>query len=686
MTPRISELKTYIFDKNHHAFRQQPVADKEALAREFMRAGVSPMRRAVRRFVWMMQNERPVLLKNQRIAFLRTVPVMPELFTAEEWADIRKTHFAHELGRVFNVNGNFALLLKQGFGGRRQAALLRLKQPCTQEQKEFLEAGIACIDAILDLSDRYALAAEKAGDAVLADILRRAVREGAKSFREALQIVRIMNYALWCAGHYHNTIGRFDQYMLPYYQADMERGMTREEALEWVEEFFITLNSDADLYPGMQQGDNGQSLVLGGVDRDGNDAVNELTRIGLVASLELKLIDPKINLRVSAKTPVELYELGSRLTKEGLGFPQYTNDDVAIPGLVNWGYSLEDARDYVMAACWELIIPGKANDLNNIDAISMPSVVREAALSHLEKSADFGDFLQAVAMELKSRCHALPHKHRNLFFEPAPVQSIFMDGCLEEARDIARGAKYNNFGVHGTGLATAADGLAAIRSVVFTAKQASAAAVVRALQEDFRGSEAVRQLLLEAPKVGNDDDAADDMLCFLVDAFADGLAGLNNERGGIYRPGTGSAMYYVTHGEELGATPDGRHAGAWLSANYSPALDIRLKGPISVIQSFSKPDLGRVVNGGPLTIEMHDTVFHNEEGIEKVARLVQLFILRGGHQIQLNTINRDRLLEAQAHPEQHRNLIVRVWGWSGYFVELDRVYQDHSIKRVEFAG
>ena len=686
MTQRIQGLKEFMFEKRHHVFRLAPIPDVQALARQFQLQNTSPLQRAVERFSWVLQQEQPALLPGQKIAFLRTVPKIPEVFTAEEWAEIRKTHFVHELGRVFNINGDYALLLKEGFGGRRQAARDRLEQECTPEQREFLFASIACIDAILALCGRYADVAEAAGDTELAAILHTSVVTGANTYREALQIVRIMNYALWCAGHYHNTIGRFDQYMLPYYSADIARGMTREEALEWTEEFFLSLNLDADLYPGMQQGDNGQSLVLGGVDRAGNSAVNDLTYLGLEASLELKLIDPKINLRVDRNTSAALYELGTRLTREGLGFPQYTNDDIAIPGLVNWGYAPEDAREYCMAACWELIIPGKANDLNNIDAVSMPEVVRDVTVTRLENSPSFDAFLENVANELKARCSVFPERHKNLFFEPAPVHSMLMDGCLEEARDIGAGGLYNNFGIHGTGLATAADSLAAIRHVVFETRQASAAAVVRALMEDFRGSEEVRRLLQDAPKVGNDDAAADDMLCFLTDAFADALAGLKNDRGGIYRPGTGSAMFYVTHGEALGATADGRHSGAWLSANYSSALDTRLKGPISVIHSFSKPNLLRVVNGGPLTIELHDTVFHNEEGIEKIARLVQLFILRGGHQIQLNTVNRERLLDAQAHPERHRNLIVRVWGWSGYFVELDRVYQDHIIRRAAFEG
>ena len=183
--------------------------------------------------------------------------------------------------------------------------------------------------------------------------------------------------------------------------------------------------------------------------------------------------------------------------------------------------------------------------------------------------------------------------------------------------------------------------------------------------------------------MGNDDDRADQYAAWLLDTFADSVEGLKNERGGIIRAGTGSAMYYIFHAKELGATADGREAGVPLPANYAPSLNIKLNGPVSLIKSFTKPHLDRTINGGPLTIEFPESVFTQDESITKVAQLVQFFVLRGGHQLQLNTVNRDRLLDAQKHPENYRNLIVRVWGWSGYFVELDKCYQDHIIRRAE---
>ena len=189
----------------------------------------------------------------------------------------------------------------------------------------------------------------------------------------------MLHLALWASNVYHNTVGRFDQYMWPYLKADLDRGMSHDEALDLLEEFFLSFNRDSDLYTGMQQGDNGQSLMLGGCDRDGKDASNDLTVLCLTASLELRRIDPKINLRVNRDTPLEVYEYCTKLTKQGLGFPQYANDDVVIPGLVKLGYDLEDARNYTVAACWEFIIPGVAMDIPNIGAMPLAEVVRQSS-------------------------------------------------------------------------------------------------------------------------------------------------------------------------------------------------------------------------------------------------------------------------------------------------------------------
>ncbi|WP_343277438.1 pyruvate formate lyase family protein, partial [Ligaoa zhengdingensis] len=538
---------------------------------------------------------------------------------------------------------------------------------------------------VQNLADRYRQLALEQGNRVVAESLAQVPAKPPRSFLEALQMFRIIHFTMWCGRNYHNTVGRFDQYMLPYLKADLEKGIyDLDSALELLEEFFLTFNRDSDLYPGMQQGDNGQSIVLGGLNEDGTDSYNILSELCLKASLELKLIDPKINLRVHKNTPVETYVLGTQLTKQGLGFPQYSNDDVVIPGLLNLGYEKKDAYNYAVAACWEFIIPGVAMDVPNIEALSFTKAVENAVFEHLEDAESYDAFREIVRRNIFSQAADLCGSVRNLYVYPAPFLSLMMEGCAEKARDISLGCKYNNYGLHGTGIATAADSLAAIKKYVFEEQSVGKQEMIDALKGDFAGHDLLcNKLRYETPKMGNNVDYVDEIAAGLLADFADSVQGRTNDRGGIFRAGTGSAMYYIWHSKDMPATPDGRHKGEGIAANYSPSLFSRCKGPVSIIKSFSKPDLKRVINGGPLTLELHDTVFRTEDSIQKVALLVKSFMDLGGHQLQLNSVNRDTMLDAQKHPENYRNLIVRVWGWSGYFVELDREYQDHIIQRME---
>ena len=426
-------------------------------------------------------------------------------------------------------------------------------------------------------------------------------------------------------------------------------------------------------------------MMLGGVDADGNDVYNPLSALCLKTCYELKLIDPKINLRVSKNTPPERYIESTHLTKAGLGFPQYSNDDVVIPGLTALGYDLRDARNYTVAACWEFIIPGLGSEIVNIGALSYPKALQKAVYESLEKAESFDIFMEDVKAAIKDEVERIISDLHDLYIVPAPFYSLLMDGCVDRARDMSLGNKYNNFGIHGTGLATAVDSLTAIRRTVFEEKSASPAEIVDAMKKDFAGYEALlHECRYETPKMGDGDGLSEEIASALMNAFADSLVGKKNERGGVFRAGTGSAMFYLRHAEEIDASPDGRRKGEAFGTNFSPSLYARSKGPFSVIRSFTACPVTRCINGGPLTMEFHSSVFNTDEGIDQVAKLVKMFIDKGGHQLQLNSVNRERLLDAQAHPENYRNMIVRIWGWSAYFVELDKAYQDHLIARQEF--
>ncbi len=657
-------LLNYIVKKEHHKYRKEH-PELAGLALEFSQAGLCPKERMTKRFELLSGLEAPVLLPEEKICFLRTVQEIPDCFTADEWVQIKEKHYIHELGYMSNLSPNYEDVIRVGLLAKREEAD---------------EYGQRVIAAIIRLADRYREQAIAEGKEELAAVLERVPRYGATSFYEALQFFRIIHYSLWLEGNYHNTVGRFDKYMNPYLKADMEKGRyTRETSLEMVEDFFLSFNKDSDLYPGVQQGDNGQSMVLGGMDENGEEVFNLLSELCLEASRNLLLIDPKINLRVNKNTPARIYELGTELTKAGLGFPQYSNDDVVVEGLVKLGYELKDARDYAMAACWEFIIPKVGADVANIGALSFPKVIDTCLHKDLPGCETFETFLEAVKTLIQRECDEICSGIKELWFVPSPFMNIMMDGGSYE------GGKYNNFGIHGTGVATAADSLAAISKYIYKERRFTKEELIEAVDSDFtQHSEILPVLRYEAPKMGNNEELPDNMTVQLLQMFADALKGKKNCRGGVYRAGTGSAMYYLWHANEIGASPDGRRKGEPFGTNFSASLFAKINGPLSVIQSFTKPDFTENTNGGPLTLEFAASMFKDEESVKKMAALVKAYIDMGGHQLQLNAVNSEMLKAAQEHPEEHRQLVVRIWGWSAYFVELDKEYQDHVLRRQQY--
>jgi pyruvate-formate lyase len=687
---RLLNLKRRVRAGEHRALRQAGPID---VLTECEAEGLSWTRRAARLVRRQCEAERVVIEPNERIVFTRTLPAVPPIYSPADWQRLTAGRTLHELGPVNNICADWGLVLAQGLLGRKAAALAaRDHSAADPAAVEFLDSAIETIDAVLNLAARYAATARQLGRADVAEILEHVPAQPPRTFHEALQALRLCQAVVWLSGHYHVGLGRFDQYLWPYLQADLEAGrLTPEGAEDLLAEFFIALNKDSDLYPGVQQGDNGQTLTLGGVTCAGDDAVNDLTRLVLRVSRDVALIDPKINLRMSAATDLDLLCLATELTRKGLGFPQYSNDDVVIPGLVAHGYELEDARDYVVAACWEFIIPGRGMEIVNIGAVSFPAAVDEALRSSLASGDGFAALLERVAANVRAQVADRADAYATLLLPPAPYYSVLMAGCLERGRDLSYGLQYNNFGIHGAGSANAADALAAVKQLVFDDRRISAAELLRALAANYDGYTALRRILLDAgPQVGNNDDAADAMLVKLFEYLAEACERYGRTpRGGIVRPGTGSAMYYIwlatghagMREPVVGATADGRRQGEPFSANLAPSPGARVRGPLSTLQSFAKIDYRRVCNGGPITLELSDSVFRDADAIRKTALLVRAFAQAGCQQLQLNSLNLETLIDARAHPEKHQNLIVRVWGWSGYFCELAPEYQDHIIAR-----
>ena len=581
-----------------------------------------------------------------------------------------------------NFTPNYFKVISSGLDAIKEEIRKTAKKTADSGKKEYADAMAECINICFEFSDKYKEKARLSGNTRLYNALCKIPHKGAETFYEACVFMKLCIYFIRASFTTHLGLGRFDQYMYPYYLNDKKNGVTDDEILETIELFFISINFDTDLYQGIQQGDNGQSMVLAGFDKDGNYLYNELSEMCMKASLELNLIDPKINLRVGKNTPDAIFEFGTMLTKQGMGFPQYCNDDVVIPGLIKLGYEPHDAYNYVVAACWEHIIPNCGADYPNIATMDFPAVVGKTVQDKLMECDSFESLMEKVKASIKEECDRIVLISRPMVMRV--FTSIFIDGCIEKLTDMwLGGAKYYNYGCHGAGIANAADALAAVKKNVFDDKTIKKEELLSALSKNFEGFDELRNLLKNSPKMGNNDDYADNIAGELMETFSSNINNRRNILGGIWRAGTGSAMEYIRKGALCPATADGRKAGEPYSSSFSPSLDVKTKGILSVLQSFTKYDLTNIINGGPLTIEIHDTVFRNEEGIKKTAMLVKDFILLKGHQLQINSINRERLIDAQKHPENYPNLIVRVWGWSGYFNELDLEYQNHIIRRTE---
>jgi pyruvate-formate lyase len=690
MNERLSRLKDRVRAGEQRSLRQVAPID---ILTECEAGQLSWSRRAACLVRRQCEAEQVIIDPEEQIVFTRTIPCIPPIYSPEDWAQLTVGRTLHELGTVSNICADWSLLLEQGLLGRRQVALATRERIGGDPQAvEFIDSAIETIDAVLGLAARYARAARQAGRKEIADILEQVPAHPARTFHEALLSLRLCQAVVWLSGHYHVGLGRFDQYMWPFLSADLKVGrLTVGTAEELLAEFFISLNKDSDLYPGVQQGDNGQSLTLGGVTPNGESAVNELTRMVLRVSRDVAMIDPKINLRISAHTDLELLNLATELTRVGLGFPQYSNDDVVIPALVAHGYDLEDGRDYVVAACWEFIIPGRGMEVVNIGAVSFPAAADQAIRDGLQAGDDFQDILSRTAENIDEQVRRLAEAYSRLLLPPAPYYSVFMHGCLEQGKDLSEGLKYNNFGIHGACAANAADALAAVKQFIFMDGSIGSTELLSALDANFTGYEPIHRILAEeGAKVGNNDPSVDLLLVKLFDDLAEACESYGRTpRGGILRPGTGSAMYYIwlATGHEgmrepvVGATADGRRPGEPFSANLSPSLGVRVRGPISMLQSFARINYQRIFNGGPITMELSDSVFRNDESVRKTAMLVRTFAQLGCQQLQLNSLNLETLLDAKEHPERHKNLIVRVWGWSGYFCELAPEYQDQIIAR-----
>ena len=591
--------------------------------------------------------------------------------------------------------------LARGIGGTIEDIEASLARHPEKEKQDFLTAAKIAMEAFSDYIAYYALEAEKAGLSEVVATCRAITRGAPASFREALQLMWFIHTVFYLEGRYAMAIGRMDQFLYPYYENDLESGvLTREEALELVE---CTLYKIREAW--YFGGDNVVNIAIGGVTREGKDAINELSYVILEAVGNCNIPGPNLSARLHKDMPPEFLDACLKVIGTGLGYPALMNDEVNIPALARNGYAIEDARDYCMVGCIENFLPGKQPPwsdgryntpkylelaLNN--GVCMLTGVRLGPeTGKAEEITSMADLMKALEEQMRygAADYMMRFRNENERYNPlhyqSPFLSCFAEGCIEKGLDINNGGTpYPS--VHGAGcmgIATMADSLAAIEKLVFKEKRFTLAELRDMLRCDFEGYEKERQMMLAVPKYGND--------CPETDKYAVWFVAFQHEIFSKYRTRDGGNVYIaiasnvqnISAGREIAATPDGRKARESVSDAASPMHGMDKRGPTAVINSLTRPDYTLVSCGTVLNQKYSPEMFKNPVQREKLASIIRAYFAGGGQEMQINSVSRDILIDAMDHPANYSGLVVRVSGFSAYYTLLGRDVQEDILKRTE---
>jgi formate C-acetyltransferase len=631
---------------------------------------------------------------------------------------------SHEWSGFAHVAMDYRKLLERGVEGMRREIEERLEaldiaDPQYPVRLPFYRAALEVLAGLLALAERYRrLALETAAgepDPVrkaelerMAAILGRVPLKPAGSFREAIQSFWLLQLVPQIESNgFSITPGRFDQYMWPYLELDLASGaIAWEEAQELVDMLFLKLSEimrvDGNIFAEINAGyASGQNIALGGVDREGRDATNPLSRLCLAANYHVRLHQPNLTVRLHQNSPREFLELVAQSVSGGNGMPQILNDELIIDSLVQRGIPLAEARDYIPVGCDEITAHGHWGRCNGgyLNFAKVLEVTlgggkdlrygkRTGLDLDVDSSLTFGEFLDAFDRQMAHGVHLqaceanlTDHLHREIM--PLPFVSVFLDDCLAKGRDVTDGGgHYNTTGLVGVGSATVADSLVAIRNLVFEKRKLSLREFREILLRDFAGSEPLRQFILNRlPKFGNDQDEADQLAVHVTGRFFDEVEKYRNYREGDFWPALYSVSAQIGLGNHVAATPDGRLAGQPLSDGLTPMYGLDVNGPTAALKSVAKVDQGRAPNGVIINQRLTRDLLLSPEGRDKFAQLLRCFVELRSFHWQFNVVDNETLRLAQLHPDDYRGLVVRVAGYSAIFVELSRKAQDSIIER-----
>lgn len=622
---------------------------------------------------------------------------------------------------------NYEKLFNLGLQGlineiREKMARLDQKIPADYvEQKDFLTASIISLEAVINFAKRYAVLAKESAvrqkNATRKKILEEIAETCAwvpanppRTFIEAIQFFYFIHLVRYLE---YSTLGigvRIDYLFGPYYEKDLKEGkITKEETLGILQLLWIKLNELGLVYsPTVSSVYGGvaslQAVTIGGTDEKGRDVTNDLTYLTMEAAKSLKIIEPSIALRVHEGTPDEVYSRATDVIKTGIGYPSLFNDEALIPLYERWGVPKNEAKQYAVSGCVYIEIPGKNVVRRSVGYFVLPKclwwalhqgVNPKTGEQHGARTPDpatfksWEDVLEAYAEQVKfftSKIEALERINNELLaqYAPRPFYSALLDGCIEQGKDCRRWV-YNSILHHFSqviGGTNVADAITAIKKVVFEDRKVTLPELITIMDKNWAGREDVRLACLNAPKFGNDDDYADE-IARIVQTRGEAAMEEVKDRFGHSHRGDGSAVS-ATYGlaADTPATPDGRFDGEpFADSTLAPAPGRDKKGPTAVLKSCSKISTVNTFNH-LLNQKFLPKFLEDDLKPAFLSYLKTWKKLKVPH-IQFNVVDRETLLKAKAQPERYSDLIVRVAGFSAYFVDLSSGLQDHIIARTE---
>jgi formate C-acetyltransferase len=632
------------------------------------------------------------------------------------------SYLVNELGGISHIAPDYEKLMTIGAEGIAQDAE-KHQAECEPGSDEwyFHEAVKTIAEGLALFGERYADLAERMANEEnnpdhrqelqdIAATCRRVPRKGATSFREALQSLVFGQIAVILESLDNSVCpGRMDQYLYPFYQRDIERGVIdREGAKELLACFTVKM---CELVPAFSRFvtqyygglTNFQSVIVGGVDRDGKDAANELSFIFLELMDELRMRQPNYQARIHSKAPKEYLDKIYDVLSRGSASPAVYNDDVIVETLVGHGYEREDARDYAAIGCVEPASQGRSFSSTDAAVCNVPILV-ELALNRgrpfggivrlgartgpVDSMRSMDDVKQAFEeqLEYQLKCLVADLKEAeriNGLYHPTPLTSALLQGCVQSGKCSTRGGtRYNFSGVQCVGPADTGDALYAIDRLVFKEERLSLEELVRLLKSNIP-DQRMLAIMKNLPKFGNDDPEADAWTLYVIDRYERTLASMGkNTRGGDYVTGLYSVTAHRSFGKRTGAMAHGRRKGESFASGIAPVNGMDRKGPTAMLNSINRVDFSRAANGANFNIKFDASMFQRKSGRAAIQALMQTYFKRGGMQAQINTLDPAVLEEARRHPERHPTLLVRVSGYSAYFNDLSPDMKDEIIERT----